>query len=139
VTSEDEIFKVNRGSTAYIHTSWYTATSAYDYEIWTQQTPGEWYRTYSDLYNSIGGINEEVWYNWAWLLFVGNNESATTIKTVLMKIKKETNGSFKSASFKSLGCTVIGGQLNDIPFYGSCKISGKSVEPTKLPFTPPPP
>jgi hypothetical protein len=116
VTSEDEIFKVNRGSTAYIHTSWYTATSAYDYEIWTQQAPGEWYRTYSDRYNWIGGKNEEVWYNWAWLLFVGNNESATTNKTVLMKIKKETNGSFKGASFKSLGCTVIGGQLNDIPY-----------------------
>ncbi len=33
-----------------------------------------------------------------------------------MKIKKETDGSFKNAKFSSQGCTVIGGQLNNLPY-----------------------
>jgi outer membrane lipoprotein-sorting protein len=138
VTSENEIFKVNRGSTAYIYTNSYTDTAAYDYEIWTEQNPGDWQRTYSSRHDWIVGNNEELWHYWSWLLFVGNNESATTVMNVLMKITTETDGSFKNAKFSSLGCTVIGGQLNNLPFYGNCKVSGKSIKPTKLPFTPPP-
>jgi hypothetical protein len=57
--------------------------------------------------------------------------------SVLMKIKKETDGSSKNAKFTSQGGIVIGGQLNNLPFYGSCKVSGKSIVSTKLPFTPP--
>lgn len=137
VTSENQIFKVDRRSTAYIHTRSHTDTAAYDYEIWTEQNPGDWQRTYSDRYDQIAGENEDLWHFWSWLLFVGNNESVTTVKNVLMKIKKETDGSFKNAKFSSLGCVVIGGQLNNLPFYGSCRVSGKSIVDTKLPFTPP--
>ena len=52
-----------------------------------------------------------------------------------MKIKKETDGSFKNAKFSSQGCTVIGGQLNNLPFYGSRKVSDKSIVSTKLPLS----
>ena len=56
-----------------------------------------------------------------------------------MKIKRE-GAQTKSATFTSMGCHVWGYSVSeaDNGYVGSCKATGKKIDPSTLPFTPTP-
>lgn len=62
-----------------------------------------------------------------------------THHTSYIRIKKDSHGVFKKATFTSLGCDVYDGTVGGQDFYGGCTIKGKTIDLKKLPFDPPSP
>jgi hypothetical protein len=56
--------------------------------------------------------------------------------TTRITIKRDSQGAFKSATFNSLGCEIIDGEVDGNTAFGGCVIKGKTIDPSKLPFTP---
>ncbi len=51
-----------------------------------------------------------------------------TFITALIKIKRDSHGTFKSATFTSLGCEVYDGEMETLTAFGGCTIRGKTVD-----------
>jgi hypothetical protein len=58
------------------------------------------------------------------------------IFTARSSIKTSKDGDVTKASFKSFAAAVPSGQVDDSYLVGGAKLSGKSVDPSKLPFDP---
>ncbi len=61
-------------------------------------------------------------------------EFVRVVFTAKTKIKTDKEGAVKKASFKSLGGVVPNGISEGETLFGGAKLTGKSVDPSKLPF-----
>ena len=51
-----------------------------------------------------------------------------TFITALIKIKRDSQGALKSATFTSLGCEVYDGEMETLTAFGGCTIKGKTID-----------
>ena len=51
-----------------------------------------------------------------------------TFITALIKIKRDSHGALKSATFTSLGCEVYDGEMETLTAFGGCTIKGKTID-----------
>jgi hypothetical protein len=51
-----------------------------------------------------------------------------TFITALIKIKRDSQGALKSATFNSLGCEVYDGEMETFTAFGGCTIKGKTID-----------
>ncbi len=122
---------------AYVHLTWY------GYEQYTFQTYTFTGNTWN-VHETRNYVDGEGYYNFVpyfsnATLFVydGNGNSFTLDFVTRVNLRKNASGSVIGASFKDSGCLCTSSSvLPDEEFAGSCKISARAIEASKLPFTP---
>ena len=114
-----------------------TGGQAYDLHFWTQ-VDGVWSNSYT-VGQTIIGTNENFLSDSS-VTFVGNGgDSVHTFHTVFISSKLAGGtGEVQSATYTgageiNTGTIIIGGVTNRA--FGSCTVKGKTVDPSKLPFT----
>jgi len=122
----------SHSSLAYLHLAWidsvfYTAT-VYSYynNAWHQEeNKGVW---------NLKGPNEDFLYE---QMYISDSYSNVFQFLFLTTLKTGRKASGLNVSFKDKGCFVLDGSMQPAgSFYGNCKLSGKTIESDKLPFTP---
>ncbi|MCB9897767.1 MAG: hypothetical protein H6825_07175 [Planctomycetes bacterium] len=66
--------------------------------------------------------------------FGGGGDSIAVHFVAKLKVKLDKQDALKKAAFKSLGGLIPSGTADGFPVVGGAKVSGKTVDPTKLPF-----
>jgi len=122
----------------YLHIYWNTVELMYNTEVWTTYNGPNWDITHYgawDLYGAnedflspgIIGINDNTGNSWR-IGFIAN-----------LKLKKDSSGNIKGITFTDSGCIVEDSRYtndSNLRFSGGCKIKGKKVDTSKLPFNP---
>ncbi|MBW1792434.1 MAG: hypothetical protein JRJ14_09320 [Deltaproteobacteria bacterium] len=121
---------------------WDGGANEYVYDMYIKGEQGEW--EYWDRFpidaDELFSDPDE---NWA-MIFNGVIDFLNLKKplmivmyhTSLIKIDKKTSGDFKYAKIKSLGSHCYATQDMQTYVFGSCKMTGESIEESDLPFTP---
>jgi len=119
---------------SYIYFYWDSANYRYNISHWVQNGDGSW-----DSFNGILplpiGNNEVLWRdiytrlqdgdNWIWVYAVTR-----------VQIQQDESNSIEHARFVTMGCESPMGSINGQNFGGRCKLRGKLINPSELPFTP---
>jgi hypothetical protein len=107
-----------------------------DFQLWTEVAPDVWEPTYegtTDL--EIGGGLIYFFADTNFLVDFPGPAGAESYMTVVFKAKLDKEGAFKSATVQSLGGEVYDGTTTgDDAVRGGISMSGKSIDPDKLPF-----
>ncbi len=114
------------------------ATDHYDFSIWTETAPGLWAETFTDAFFPLLGANESLLSDAFFSIDHQDGGFLEGFLTGRFIIKKDAQGGFVSATFKSLGGEAVDfSTLDGVDDYrGGLKISGKTVPGSLLPFTP---
>jgi len=124
--------KIGGSTTNYMLLTWDGANPEYDYSIYTADgilisqaddvafSPdlAEFYETARDVGMTFGRD--------------GSNYINTYL-TALIKIKRDSQGALKSATFTSLGCEVYDGEMDGDTAFGGCTVKGKTIESPPFP------
>lgn len=114
----------------------------YVYTVWGEVADDEWEEIQSEAVMSTT-LDEKTLYGpdgFGIPLFVtvppgpGGSVELGLNFTARLKVKKNKQGEFKSATFKSLGALITEGSSDEDVLLGGAKITGKSVPVGKLPF-----
>jgi hypothetical protein len=147
VPNAEEPHKVALSQTAYLHLSVAPASAAedalptyakttYNRELWTETAPGVWSPTYVDTAALETASATDFFFSDC-LLTVGflDGAVADSFLTVAIRVKLDQEGSFKGATFKSLGGETYQGTVTgDDALRGGITVTGKTVAVDKLPF-----
>jgi hypothetical protein len=119
---------------SYIYFYWDDANYRYNLRHWVKNSDGNW-----DSFNGILplpiGNNEVLWRdiytrlqdgdNWIWVYAVTR-----------VKIRLDDSNTIEHARFVTMGCESPMGSIDGQNFGGKCKLRGKMISPSELPFTP---
>lgn len=116
---------------AYVHLTWY-GSDQYTVHTYTY-TGSTW-----NLHDTRWYVdNENLFFNSSFFVYDGTANSFTIDFVAFVKLKRDSSGTVKSASFKDTGCLCTSSSIQpDKEFAGGCKITAKTIEPGTLPFTP---
>jgi hypothetical protein len=120
----------------YLGFAWNVVNTSYDYMIYTETAPGVWTQTYTARVNTTA-YSQNFISDFGFDLYIGPVDHISIYHTPFIKYVMDGMGGVKKASLSGIG-EVYGGDFGAgaFAFYGSCKISGKTVDPAQLPFTP---
>jgi hypothetical protein len=131
------IYKIRGSITNYMLLTWDGINLRYDFRLFradgTEISQGIY--GYYPYWRPMGD-NEEIAADVGMEFAPDSINYIDTHHTSFIKIKRDSKGIFKSATFNSLGCQDINGGIDDKNVYGGCVIKGKTIDPSKLPFTP---
>ena len=122
---------------AYVHLTWY-GYEQYTFHTYTF-TGSTW-----NVHETRNYVDGENYYNFVpyfskatIFVYDGNGNSFTLDFVTRINLRENVSGSVMSASFTDAGCLCTSSSvLPDEEFAGSCKISARTIDPSKLPFTP---
>jgi hypothetical protein len=118
--------KISGSTTNYLNLVWNPGTSSYDYTIYTSDgTPLTQSQDtafspdileYAETVRDVG-------------MTFGRDDTnyIDAYHTSLIKIKRDSQGALKSATFTSLGCEVYDGEAEGNTAFGGCTIKGKTI------------
>jgi hypothetical protein len=134
----DAIKKASFSNTAFLHFTF--VTDHYLMEVWTETAPGAFGMTDAEDLDPTVGADEAIVSDTFIEVEKSNGDVIQAFFNLRFTIKKDKNGAFASAQVKAVGGeavpdSTVGG--ND--YVGTFTMSGKTLDPSKLPFTPPPP
>jgi hypothetical protein len=131
------ILKISGSITNYMHLTWDAVHSRYDFRLFRADGSEISQGIYGyNPYWSPMGDNEEIAADVGMEFSPDSMNYIDTHHTSFIKIKRDSKGNFKSATYTSLGCQDINGGIGDKNVYGGCVIKGKTIDPRKLPFRP---
>lgn len=127
----------------YIYTSYNSGTGYYTLTTCSPNGAGEYSANSSNTIhrNAIYGDSEQkqVWHfpaNSPYITFDGGSDFTAYLLPILFMDVKLKDNAFLRAQFKSEGCVGYFNDLESIPAkqgVGSCKLSGKTLDETKVP------
>ena len=131
------IYKISGSITNYMYLTWDGVNSRYDFRLFRADGSeiSQGIYGYNPYWSPIGD-NEEIAADVGMEFAPDSINYIDTHHTSFIKIKRDSRGTFKSATYNSLGCQDINGGIGDRNVYGGCVIKGKTIDPSKLPFTP---
>ena len=130
----DGITSASYSGKAYLNVQWDSVAPGYDYVV--RSWDGDSWQSLTGQDVSVYGYNGVIMFEWPSSVYFNTNDSFHLNKVTNFKIKQETDGQLKSATIASQACSVYGSWLYGRRFYGGCTIKGKTIDPSKLPFTP---
>jgi len=141
-----EAIKASAKSTVYMHLIYATPTDGgdggppgqnYDYEVWGETTPGVWEVFDGGSFFAFG-TNEHLFISDVEFYYpVGEIDAFGGYQTAEFKNKLDDKGGLKKCSYKTLGAELIEGTVDGAGTgVGGYKATGKSIDPSKLPFKP---
>ena len=136
IDNSDTVTSASYSIVAYLNLEWDNVAQAYDCVVRSKRGDSWGGSGSEDL--RVSGTNEEIMAYWFASIWhsAGILDMFSLTLSTNFKIKKDSTGQFKSATISSLGCVAVGNFSGDGDFYGNCTIKGKSIDPSKLPFTP---
>jgi len=132
VDGNDVVTPLTCGCENYMHLVW--DTDHYIYRLFDHagaEILAPWNTTFTTI-----GVDENLAVK-VETRFARDSNHIDTYNTSYIQIKKDSHGVFKKATFTGMGCEVHDGLINGQQFYGGCTIKGKTIDSSKLPFTPP--
>jgi hypothetical protein len=129
------IVKQNLTAPLYMGLAW--DTDHYNVRLFTETAPGVWTNTYSSTKTTIT-YNQNFISDFRLTVYVNNDtDYFLTFHTPYIKYVLDNTGAVKKATYSGTG-EVYNGSFNAdaSACYGSVKISGTTVDVSKLPFTP---
>jgi hypothetical protein len=130
-----DIVKQNFTVPLYMGFAW--NTDKYDVHLFTKTASGVWTNTYSTTETTIT-YNQNFISDFRLTVYVNNDTDwFGTYHTPYIKYVFENTGAVKKATYSGTGEVCNGSFDADASaYYGSVKISGTTVDVSKLPFTP---
>ena len=129
----DAVAPANYSGVSYLKLQWNAVSSSYDYEVHSWDGASWRIGTGQDV--GLYGPKENVTTEWVSDLYLTNTEHLSFNKQTSFTIKNDSSGQLKSATISSLSCSAYGTWLGSRHFYGGCTMKGKTIDPSKLPFT----
>jgi hypothetical protein len=114
------------------------AGTTYAYELWMETAPDFWELVYNDAEDIESASPTRFFLSDTFFTvkYMGGG-AADCYVTSAIKVKFDKQGAFTSATFRSLGGEAYVGTTDGTDaFRGGIVITGKSVDPEKLPFVP---
>jgi len=130
VDSDGLLNKISGNVVNYIHTTWIADTN---YNIVVYDGDGN-VMPGASTFTTIGA-NDYILPELGHRFGEGSNY-IDAFQTSLITIKRDSQGTIKSAAFNSMGCEVKSGSVDGNAFFGGCVMKAKTTDPSKLPFTP---
>jgi hypothetical protein len=131
--STGDYFPTTYNLTAYVHLYW--NDTYYQAFMYSYHNTG-WAYEFAH-WESTGTVDED-YIPFSPIIIADYGTLLTSTFTAKMKFKKDSSGAVTGASFADSGCYVTASTLPTVnhQFNGSCKIKAKTIDPSKLPFTP---
>jgi hypothetical protein len=128
--------KSNLNIPFYLGFVWNSGIARYDFRVYTETAPGIWVQTSSGS-QRISDFSQSFMPDFLLFLSVGAADGVFLRHTPFIRYVKDGTGAVKRASLSGIG-EVFDGFFGagSFVYYGSCKISGNTVDPSQLPFTP---
>jgi hypothetical protein len=135
-TNNATVRRLNITRTVYLNFSTNTsaaATNTYRINLWTKTDAG-WSNSYSTTESTIG-LNENFISDF-FLRFIGTGDrSLSSYHTPFIGTRRNSSGRLRSATYHGTG-EIYNGTIDGKSYYGSFSLSGMTVRPSRLPFTP---
>ena len=121
--------------TVYVHFKSTGTPAEYELRFWTKRE-NAWTNMLGGHLTTLRGKNENILSSMD-VQFHGNGEDyLDTTLTAFIDSQPNSSGGPASATFEGHGI-IFGGQVSGAQPYGSVTLSGKKVDSSELPFTPP--
>ena len=122
----------NHSALGYLHLTWID-TTFYTATVYSFYNDG-WHQEQNQIQWGLQGVSEDLVYR---QMYISDSYSNVFVLLFLTTLNIKRNASGLKVSFKDKGCFVLDGDMQPAgSFYGSCKLSGKTIDRGKLPFTP---
>jgi hypothetical protein len=109
----------------------------YVYDVWSESSPETWTDETSDQIPFVlTPVDDYIAPN-AFFTAKGPGAVLQVQTTLLIHVKRDKQGAVKSAKLSTLGGNEPNGANDDGFLYGDAKVTGKTIDATELPFTPP--
>jgi hypothetical protein len=130
----DSLDKVSGSTTNYMLLQWDGGTEFYSYSIYRPDgTPITQQEAIETVFHPDILLNYETVYDVGMTFERDSTNYINVYHTSLIKIKRDSQGALKSATFTSLGCEVYDGEMNSDFAFGGCTIKGKLISAPPFP------
>lgn len=124
--------KMSGSSSNYLFLSWDDINSAYTFSLF--QPNGTMIPQRGETYFVPDFLEyEETARDVGMTLARDGSNYIDTYLTGLIKIKRDSQGALKNATFTSLGCEVYDGEMDGNTAFGGCTIKGKMIDAPSFP------
>lgn len=119
---------------SYVYFHWNSSDYRYELTHWVQNTSGEWVSFNGILPVPIG--NNEILWRDIYTRLQNGNDWIWVYAVARVKIHHDDSNFIDRARFTSMGCEAPMGSIDGQNFGGKCRLRGKMVGLSDLPFTP---
>jgi len=135
VVKDDGNLSRNRFSgTSYIFFHWDHYKQRYDLTHWVQNASGQWLSFQGIFQVPVG--NQEILWRDIYTRLQRGDDWIWIYASARLRLDIAESGAIENARFKTMGCESPMGSVDGQNFGGKCKVKGKMIDPSSLPFVP---